>query len=194
MAELKEAQGAVYDFMEQVDEDKAEGAMAVAEAQAEITAKREALKTFTDVGELRNAQQEINNKEQDVELLKQVTENKVTAMKGQLEELVVAFFAVHKSATFLFRAVDNHLVANTSLSELAQAKATMSGHANTLQYAFSGVRQVLLDEKIVSNQEQNKNWRGTHLGQRIVTTELDVFESKIRSYIHTLKVSGIEIK
>lgn len=190
--EVREAQGAVYDFLDEIDEAKAEGVEAVAEAEATVQAKKDALATITDLGELKLAQAEIKALEEDVELLKVVTANKANAMLEELGDKADAFFKLHKSAKFLYQAVDNILVANTSLSELAETKATMNKYATQLNSAFAGVRHLLLDTKIVAQADQNRNFKGTHLGQRDLTTELDVFESKVRSYMQVLKTSGVK--
>lgn len=155
--EVREAQGAVYDFLDEIDEAKAEGVVVVAEAEATVQAKKEALNTITDLGELKLAQAEIRALEEEVELLKVVNANKANAMLEELGNKADAFFKVHKSAKFLYQAVDNVLVANTSLTELAETKATMTALGQDLNNSFKAVRQVLLDTKIVALADQNRH-------------------------------------
>ncbi|WP_429463193.1 hypothetical protein [Neobacillus sp. B4I6] len=80
----------------------------------------------TDIGEMRLAQAEIKALEEDMELLKQVSANKVNVMKGQLEDKAEEMFKAHKSAVFLYRTVDNYILVNTSLAELKDTLASIT--------------------------------------------------------------------
>ncbi|CAH0222649.1 hypothetical protein SRABI96_02450 [Peribacillus sp. Bi96] len=187
------ASQAVSEFVESIEETVTEGVEAVKQLEAVIETKTEALNTFTDMGEARLAKQEINNLVEELELQKAVNTGKEKAMKSELEEVIVTFFAVHKGACMMFRGLDNHLVANTSLSELNETKATMEGFGNSLTFSFAGVKQILLDTKIVAQADQNRQYRGIHLGQRGQETQLYGFEYVVRAYVQQLRASDIAI-
>ncbi|MFC0235142.1 hypothetical protein [Fictibacillus phosphorivorans] len=190
VTEVIDAKDAVLDIVENIEDVVLEGKEKVAQLEAELKAKRDALDTFTDIGEARLAKAEINNLVEDIELQIAVNAGKAKAMHTELEEKAEEFFKVHKSGIFLFRAVDNFFVANTSLLLLQDDKELMSGFASALNASFKAVRQILLDAEIVSQEDQNKSYKGYHLGQRELVTELLTFDSKIRAYAQGLKLAG----
>lgn len=191
VAEVQEAQDTVFSFLEEIEEIVAEGAETVKQMEAVIEAKKEAMSLLTGFGEAKLAKAEIDSLEEDMELLKQINDNKVKTMKAELVDKVDAFFVVHKGAVFFFNAVDAHFVTNTTLATIAEDEQTMTGFANGLANSFASVRQVLLDEKIVTIQDQNRLYRGTHLGQTGKVTELMDFHRLVRGYISQLKAKGI---
>lgn len=194
VAEVQDAQEAVFSFLEEIEEVVAEGAEAVTQMETTIEAKKEAMSLFVDFEEVKLAQAEIKSLESDVQLLKQVNANKDNVIKAELEDVAEAFFKQHKSAVTMFRAWDDRMILDTSLSELTKTKETMTGFSRALAGAFASVRQVLLDEGIVANENQNRTYRGIHLGQVAKESRLTKFEYQIRPVINELRQAGLQIK
>jgi hypothetical protein len=194
VAEVQDAQEAVFSLLEEIEEIVAEGAEAVAQMESVIEGKKEAMTIFTKFGEVKLAQAEIKALEEDAELLKQVNVNKVKAMYAEIEDVAEAFFKEHKSAVTMFGALDDKLMLETGLAELTEAKETMTGFSRALANAFASVRQVLLDEGIVANENQNRLYRGIHLGQVAKESRLTKFEYQIRPVINELRQAGLAIK
>ncbi|MBM7691146.1 hypothetical protein JOC77_000551 [Peribacillus deserti] len=190
VAEVMEAQEAVFSFLDEIEETVAEGAEAVEQMAQVVQAKKEAMTTSTEFGEVKLAQTEINSLEEDMELLKQINDNKARAMKATLEDKAEAFFVAHKGAVFFFGIVDTHFVANTSLATIAEDEQTLTGFGDDLANSFSSVRMMLLDENIVAQENQNRLYRGIHLGQAGKVTELRAYHSLVRGYARELKAKG----
>lgn len=188
--EVQDAQEAVYAFLEEIEETVAEGTEAVSQMQSVVEAKKEAMSVFTDFGEVKMAKAEIDSLEADMELLKQITANKAKAMKATLEDKAEEFFKAHKSAVFFFTNTDAYFVANTTLATIAEDEQTMQGFANSISNSFASVRQVLLDEQIVAQADQNRLYRGIHLGQAGKVTELNTYHRLVRGYARELKTKG----
>jgi hypothetical protein len=191
VAEVMEAQEAVFSFLDEIEDTVAQGAEAVQQVELIIAERKEELKQFTDLERMRTAQAHIKSLEDDIELLQIVANNKKDTLKGQLEDKAEAFFKEHKSAVFFFRTIDAYMVNNTTLATLSEDKETMTGFSRALANAFASVRQVLLDEGIVANEDQNRLYRGIHLGQVAPETELSTFEYTVRPYLLKLKQAGI---
>ncbi|MEQ6375745.1 hypothetical protein RZN25_02730 [Bacillaceae bacterium S4-13-56] len=191
LEEVQTAKEAVYTFVDEIEDKLAEGEKDVSALEQDLQAKQEVLSIITDIGEAKLAKQEIKLIVEEIELTNSVTEAKVKTMKVELENKIEEYFKIHKSAHFLFRAVDNYFVLNTSISSLAKDKETIDAFAQSLNGSFRGVRQVLLDIGIVTIADQNKQYRGTHLGQRDLMSELTNFEYEIRPYVNHLRSSGI---
>lgn len=194
VTDVLDARNVVDEFADALEEAKASGQEAVEQLEAELQKKKEALPLAQDLGEAKLIKQEIDSLTDDIELQKAVNAAKVTKMKAELEDKVEAFFKVHKSAKFMFQGIDNYIVVNTSLSELTETKELMRGFINALDGSFAGVRQVLLDEGIVSFENQNKVYKGIHLGQRGLETKLYELEYRIKPFINELRAYGLEIK
>ncbi|KUP06197.1 hypothetical protein Q75_09715 [Bacillus coahuilensis p1.1.43] len=189
--EVIETRDAVYSFLEEIEAVVAEGKDAVSQLEQELVAKQEALSACTDIGEARLAKNEIKALEEDLELQIAVNDGKAKAMRSELEDIVESFFKVHKSAVFMYGAVDDFYLINTSLASLKEDKETLSGFTGSLNGSFSAVRNILLDTEIVANADQNKTYRGTHLGQRHQNTKLNDFDYHIRPYANQLRSAGI---
>ena len=69
VAEVLEAQEAVFSLLDEIEETVAEGAEAVEQMAQVVQAKKEAMLLFTDFGEGKLAKAEINSLEEDMELL-----------------------------------------------------------------------------------------------------------------------------
>ncbi|XQY90617.1 hypothetical protein ACNRWW_13900 [Metabacillus sp. HB246100] len=190
VTEVMEARDAVYSFLDEIEEAVSAGQEQVTQIEEQIASKQEALTLFTDFGEVKLAKQEIDSLEEDMELLKQVYVNKVNAMYGQLENIAEEMFKAHKSAVFLYRTVDNYILLNTNLSELKTNMELMGGFGQSLNGAFASVRAILLDTGIVANADQNRNYRGIHLGARGLDSELINFEYEVRPYVNRLRSAG----
>lgn len=186
-----EAKESVYDFLTEMEDTAKAGNEVVTEMQATVQAKEEALTGLVGFADIKQASSEINSIKEDIEVLKQVNANKIVAMKVELADVAEDALKAHKTAVAKFNKVDNILVANTTLSDLDNTFETMKTLARQLEFAFKGVRQVLLDEGIVSTVDQNKQYRGVHLGQREVVTKLYEFELKVRQFKHELKLAGV---
>ncbi|KGA98119.1 hypothetical protein AJ85_18570 [Alkalihalobacillus alcalophilus ATCC 27647 = CGMCC 1.3604] len=193
VAEVQEAREVVDIVMDSIEELESSGKEVLVKMEQELQVLQEALTMAQDLGEARLIKQQIHSLQEDLELQQAVTEAQIKAMYVELEDKAEAFFAVHKSACFLFRTVDNYMIVNTSLSELSATMEKMQGFSNALSGRFAGVRAILLDTKIVALEEQNMPYRGTHLGQRDLNTKLMEFDYEIRPYIRQLRTSGLEI-
>ena len=189
--ELQEAVQVVYAVMDAIDETVAEGNEQLAELDIDIVAKQEAFAGITELKLLKQSQEEINSIKADVNLVKQVIDNKVKVMYSEIEDKAEQFFKVHKSALELFKTVDDYMLVNTTLTELRDVNAVMTEYANDFYRAFSEVRNVLLDTKIVAEKNQNLVYRGCHLGQIRRNTLLLDFEYKIQGYMQQLKAQGL---
>ena len=194
VAEVKQASQAVNEFVELMDEAVSEGAEAVAQLESVIKVKQEALNTFTDMGEARLAKAEINNFIEELELQKAVNVGKRSAMVAELEDVIEAFFTAHKKAVFMYRNVDDYCLVNTSLSELSATKDKMQGFSNQLAVHFAGARNILLDEGIVAMADQNKMYRGIHLGQVGKATQLAEFASRVQPFLNDLSRAGVALR
>lgn len=194
VAEVVQAGEAVSNFVGLMDESVSEGVEAVAQLESLISAKKEALNTFTDMGEARVAKAEINNLVEELELQKAVNVGKRSAMLEELESVIGAFFSAHKGAKFVYSNADDYCLVNTSLSELTDTRDLLQGFANKLAYSFAGVRNILLDEGIVAPENQNKVYKGIHLGQVVRETQLAEFASRVRPFINDLNRAGVAIR
>jgi hypothetical protein len=194
VAEVQDAQEAVFSFLEEIEEAVASGAEAVETMEQELQALQESLSMAQDLGEAKLIKGQMDAKAEDIELQKAVNAGKKKAKYAELEDKAEAFFKAHKSAVTMFGALDDKRILETSLSELTEAKETMTGFSRALAGAFASVRQVLLDEKIVSSENQNRLYRGIHLGQVAKESRLTQFEYQIRPVINELRQAGLQIK
>lgn len=192
--EVKDARKAVEAVLDGIEELKAEGKEALVKMEHELQAKQEALTMAQDMGEAKLIKQQIDSLQEDIELQKAVTEAKVKGMTADIEDKAEAFFKSHKSASFLYNAVDNYMILNTNLSNLYTNMELMQGFSRALSGSFAGVKAILLDTGIVAQADQNRIYKGIHLGQRDKESELVNYEYKIRPYINQLRSSGIEIR
>lgn len=184
----------VVNFLDVIEDTVVEDKEAVASLEAHLQTKMDTLLTFTDLEKAKVAQAEITNLETELSLLKNINEAKVKAQKVELEDKAEAFFVIHKTTKFKLVAVDSYLVANTSLSELTETLQMVKGLSHELHSTFSTVRNILLDTGIVANENQNKQYRGIHLGQALYYTKLIEFEYEVKDYMQVLKATGIEVK
>jgi hypothetical protein len=194
ITEVQEARDAVEAVMEAIDELASSCNEQITQIEADIVARKEGLKLITDLEGLRKAQTEINTLQDDVELVKQVKGNKAKSLLEEVENKAVEFFNTHRVAKSVFNTVDEYMLINTSLSELSDAKEQMSGYINCIDKNFAQVRSILLDTKIVSVEDQNRSYRGFHLGQHNRGTQFLDFEYHINSYKHQLISRGLPLK
>lgn len=194
VAEVLETQDTVNEFLNEIEDAVTSGAKAVSEMETIVQAKKEGMTIYTELGEVKLAKTEIHSLIEEMELLKQVNANKVKAMYRQLEDKAEEFFNIHRSALILFKSVDDFYLLNTSLSELTESKIMLQGFANQLAYSFAGVRNLLLDTGIVAIGDQNKSYRGIHLGQIVRETQLAEFVTKVRPFINDLNRAGVAIR
>lgn len=191
VTEVTEAFNNVRDYLDVIEETTAQHGQALTELEQELQTQQEAFSMAQDLGEAKLLQQQIKDTEANQELIQQVNKAKVNAMYAELEDKAEAFFKVHKEAVQSFRELDNAIVVNTSLGELENNIELMRGFERSLNGAFAGVRNILLDTKIVSQAEQNRQFKGYHLGQRGLTTGLLSFQIKVSSYVRDLKGAGL---
>jgi hypothetical protein len=194
VAEVQDAQEAVFSFLEEIEDTVASGVEAVETMEQELQALQEALSMAQDLGEAKLIKGQMDAKAEDIELQKAVNAGKKKAKYAELEDKAEAFFKAHKSAVTMFGALDDKMILETSLSELTEAKEKMTGFSRALANDFASVRQVLLDEGIVANENQNRTYRGTHLGQVAKESRLTKFEYQIRPVINELRQAGLQIK
>lgn len=191
VADVLEAKEAVNSFLDEIEFTAGQHGQAVTEMQEQLAKQNEAFKMATDLSEAKMLKAQVSSTEEDMELVKQVSEAKVSAMYQELENKAEAFFAVHKEADAEFRELDKAMMANTGLGQLQEHMELMSGFANTLNNSFAGVRAILLDTKIVPMSEQNGRYKGKyHLGQRGLVTELNEFNYKVAGYVRDLRSAG----
>lgn len=190
--EINVAREAVFSFVDGINEAVAEGTEAVAQLEAVIKAKTEALVLVMNLGEMQLAEAEIDSLIKDKQLILKVNNNKRTAMIAEVGDVAEAFLKAHKSASFLYGTVDNFFLAHTSIATFQEDKETLKGFASSLNGAFREVKQVLLDEGLCEIQSNGNyvTFRGIYLGQRDLITELDVYEHKIRQYVYESYKAG----
>jgi hypothetical protein len=194
VTDLLEVVDAVESFLEEIEETATSGAEAVTEMEAQLVGHQEALAMAQDIGEAKLIKGQMNALAEDIELQKAVNAGKKKAMYVQLEDKAEEAFKAHKSAVFMYRTVDDYFILNTTLATLSEDKETMTGFARALGNAFASVRNILLDEGIVANENQNRTYRGIHLGQRGQESRLTKFEYQIRPVMNELRQSGLAIK
>jgi hypothetical protein len=190
VAEVLEAQDIVESFLDEIELTAGQHKQAIVELEQEVAKHTEALGMADDLGQAGLIRKKIKDTEEQIELVKMVNENKVRAKYQELENKAEAFFAVHKEAQNDFTELEKVMIATTGLGQLRDNSELMTGFAYTLNNSFTGVRTILLDTKIVSLAEQNMMYRGYHLGQRGLMTELSEFEHKVNPYIYQLKSAG----
>ena len=191
--EVAEAGQAVNSVMDAIEDTKASAKQTLSALEHELQDKQEALAKAQDVTKAKALRKEIASLEEDIELEKTVGQARVNARIVEIEDKAEAFFALHKSARFMYSAVDKHMILNTSLSELTEAKKTMQGFSRELANDFSRVTAILRATGIVT--QATVQYKGIHLGQSSIQTELSNFDNKVRGYIHSLKGAlGVEIK
>lgn len=191
LEELNTAKQAVIDFVDAMEEQGEEATTEIKQLKAEHEAKQEALALVTDFAQAKLLKAEIDELNADIELQEQVATAKHQAQLEALAELVEEFLSVNKSVRFFFTTVDNYLLAHTSLSELEGNVEYLKGVAQSINNNFSFIRNVLLDAGLITMAEQNKQYRGHHLGQRELVPELESFKIKIRQVVHDYKRAGI---
>lgn len=190
--DLLDAHKVVNAHLQEMEDVKGEGAESVHQMESTIEAKEEALTVFTELGEVKLAKQEIDLLKEDLQLVHQLTANKLKAMKVELEDKIVEAFTKHKQAIFFYKGVvDIHFINNTTLATLEDDAETLKNIAYTLERVFAQLRQILLDEKIVAIQDQNKSYKNIHLGQVTPYTELLEFKRAVSRYVQDLKRAGI---
>ncbi|OIU71203.1 hypothetical protein [Rossellomorea aquimaris] len=194
IAEVLESKSKIDALLDNIEEMQDENKSSLAKMEQDLKGHQEALTMALDLGEAKLIKKQIDSLQEEIELQKSVTEAIVKGKYADLEAKAEEFFKVHSSACFMFKAVDDYLVVNTTLSELNEVKGIMQSYSNTLSITFAGVRAILLDTGIVALENQYKVYRGTHLGKRDVVSELNEFEYQIRPYMNKLRSYGFEIK
>ncbi|MDG5789666.1 hypothetical protein QA612_19600 [Evansella sp. AB-P1] len=190
ITEVQDARDNVESFLEVIEETASDNRATVRGLEDELQKAQEALTVSVDIGESRMLKAQADAIEQDISLTQQVAQAKITKMYQELEDKVERFFNAHKGAVKMYQELDAYYVANTSLSALKEDAKLLSNFATELNNSFRAVRQVLLDTGLVSQAEQNKSYRGQHLGARDLVTELWTYESKVRGYVQQLQQAG----
>lgn len=191
ITEVLDAKDAVDAFLDEIELTEAQHKQAIAELEQELAGHNEALGMAEDLGQAGLIRQQIKDTKEQIELVKMVNENKVRTKYQILADMAESFFAVHKDAGAKFDELDKVMLATTGLGALKDNMELMQGFANTLNFSFAGVRQILLDTGIVPMSEQNLRYRGKyHLGQRGLLSELNSFNAKVAGYVRDLKYVG----
>lgn len=188
---VQDVRDAVEAFLDEIEANKAMLNQASIEVEETLANLQESFKTTTDLNEAKKLKQKITDAEEELALVKQVSEAKVNVMYEKLADKAEEFFTVHKDAVADFKTLDKYMIANTGLGALKANKEIMSGFADALNMSFAGVKHILIDTGIVAVSEQNGRFKGTHLGQRALVTELVNFEYKVSRYIYDLKSAGL---
>jgi len=191
VAMVQESYHEVLHFVDEIEEVVASGKDALAELEEQMVKHQEALTMAQDLGEAKLIKQQIVALAEDMELLQSVNKAKELSMMATLSDKAEQSLLANKDAVELFRALDKEMVANTSLGQLKSHIELMSGFASALNNSFASVRNILLDTKIVTHENQNRQYRGIHLGRAGVQSELTNFEYHVRPYIQKVKQAGV---
>jgi hypothetical protein len=193
VAMVQESYHEVLDFVDKIEETVASGKDAFSELEEQMANHQEALTMAQDLGEAKLIKQQIDALAEDMELLQSVNKAKELSMMTTLSDKAEQSLLANKNAVELFRALDKEMVANTSLAQLKSHIELMSGFASALNNSFASVRNILLDTKIVAHENQNRQYRGIHLGRAGVQSELTNFEYHVRPYIQKVKQAGVSL-
>lgn len=191
LEELNTAKQAVNDFVAAMEEQAEENTAEVGQLKAELMAMKESLALVADFTKAKLLKAEIDELKADIELQEQVASAKHQAQLNELSELAEEFLNVNKAVRFFFTTVDKYFLSNTSLSELEENVEYLNGVAQEINFSLKFIRQILLDTGLIASSEQNKNYKGYHLGQRDVVSELDVFKTRISQMVYEYKRAGI---
>lgn len=186
--ELQEVKDAVEAFLEEIEVTTRQYNQAVSELEEQVENLQESLGVATDLAEAKSIKQKINDTQDEIELVKQVSNAKVDAMYETLGDKAESFFVVHKEAVAVFKELDKQMIANTGLGALKSNLELMNGFARSVNFTFADVRKILLTTGIVPVEEQNRMFRGKyHLGQAGLSTELNSFYAKVSEYMYGLE-------
>lgn len=188
--EVLEFRNAVLNVQEGIEESVELGKGAVSQLENELSVKQDDLSSVTDMAEAKQLKAEIDGLKSDIELQQSVNKAKSLIMMSELEDKAVQFFDKQRKAISHFNTIDTYFLNTSSISTMKEDIEFLQDIALDLNNSFKSVRHILLDTGIVSVAEQNKSYKGHHLGKRDVVSELVSFEYKIRPITNQLKQAG----
>lgn len=189
---MEQYQG-VNEFLDSMETAKAQHAQAITELEEQVAGLQETFSQATDLTQAKQLKNDMDSITDEIELVKQVNKAKVFSMLGTLSEKAVAVLKANTEAVAMFKELDNEMVANTSLKQLQANIELMQSFASDINNSFRGVRNILLDTKLVATADQNKVYAGIHLGRAGIQSELVAYEIKVRSYMRELIAKGVSL-
>lgn len=185
---MEKAKEAVYAFADNIMDEQEDGKETIKQLESVIQSKQEALYSFTDMGELKLARDEVSKLSDELEMQKMVFKAKVNNMRAELEGVLEAFFTANKECRNRFYETDKQLLPNTTLADLKANAKLMRGIANKVSGSVYGVKSVMQDMGVI--EETERFYNGHHLNPSAPSSELPKLEQELQTYINLVNKAG----
>ena len=170
--ELETAQDKVAEVVDKLEDAKGKDAEAIVELQEQLEQIDQDKLEATDVTSAKKLIKKAKDIQEEIELTKGVNQARAKQRTQELEDVAEELFSAHKKTDFLYKSLETTYKKTVSVNSLQEDNELLADFAKTINNAFAYTRSVLIDFEIVSRSDANRQYKGIHLGQRSLHTDL----------------------